>query len=382
MTSFQVFPERLPEKNKRRDNGFFIAMLLLLGLGLVTLYIISGASGLRIKGNELHFVKNQCIYCLIGFFLMLVCILFPLKWIKKLLPFIVLGTALICLITIIPGIGIKLNGARRWIRIPILGRFQPSELAKIAVVLYLAHIFSKENNKGAGAVVHGAVVLFAFVLIIFLQDDFSTAFFILILGLAVFFMAGVKIYWFVSFGLMVFPVAFLFIFTKKYRVERLVAFFNPSYDLHGLNYQVSRACEVISSGGFWGKGINGDLRSVFTIPEVQADFIFAGWAEVMGLFGVLIYFVLLVYFAVKGFAFALNCADKFCGLTVFGLVTSIVLQSLMNCGVVCGALPSTGIPLPFFSSGGSSLVMTLMMCGIIMNIFRVDKKMKMEKIYE
>lgn len=382
MNNYPIFAHRPGIKNTKTDNGFIISIILLLGLGLVTLFISASGTALRIKNDSMHFILRQLRYCIVGFLVMLVVYFVKTSFIIKILPIIVFGSMFICLLTYIPGLGITLKGARRWIHFPIVGRLQPSELVKPAVVLFLANFFSKDREGGTPQLFKAAIIICVFVIIIFGQDDFSTAFFIMVLSLIMFFIAGIKLRWFVSFCLVALPVAFLFIFTEKYRVYRLIAFFNRDYDLHGLNYQVNMAKKAIASGGFWGKGINTSLRSATTIPEIQADFIFAGWAESMGFFGVLCYFALLIYFALKGYKSALNCVDKFNGLTCFGLVTCIVYQSIINCGVVCGALPSTGIPLPFFSSGGSSLIITLAMCGLIMNVLKNDRKIQKENYYE
>ncbi len=232
-------------------------------------------------------------------------------------------------------------------------------------------------DEAVVSVLPAAVGMFSFILIVFLQDDFSTAFFILLISLIIFFMVGVKLYWFFAFCAFSLPIIILFIFTESYRVNRLIAFLKPGFDMHGLNYQITAAKRAISAGGFWGKGFGTGLQKVAGIPEVQADFIFAGWAEGMGFFGILLFFLLVALFVWRGYYIAFSCKDRFCSYMVFGLTSSILIQILMNCGVVCGALPSTGIPLPFFSSGGSSLMVTLIMCGLIINVSKIEKGTEM-----
>jgi cell division protein FtsW len=146
----------------------------------------------------------------------------------------------------------------------------------------------------------------------------------------------------------------------------------PEFDLYGINYQSNVARFAISVGNLFGEGIGAGLTQIKRIPEVYADYIFAGWTEAMGFLGVLAYFALLVYFAWRGYRVAWRCPDRFGALTAFGCTTSIFFQSLINCGVVSSALPSTGIPLPFFSSGGSSLIITFCMCGLIINTSRLQ----------
>lgn len=357
------------------DTGFVVAVILLLGLGLVTLYASSVNYAVKAFDDSLYFVRRQLISAGIGLFLLVLFSIIDLSFIRKLLPVIFIGTLVLCIMTFLPFIGVERNGARRWIKLPVLGTFQPSEIAKFAVVLFLANFFDKKHDilKESGFNIAPAVFgLFCTVLLVFLQDDFSTAFFIMMVGLSLFFIAGIKLGWFLGFCAFSLPIVILFIFTESYRVKRLIAFFNPEQYSHGVNYQINASRRAISAGSFWGEGLSGGLKQVNGIPEVQADFIFAGWAEGMGFLGVIFFFALLIFFAWRGYNIAFKCEDKFRSYTAFGLVTCIILQTLLNCGVVCGALPATGIPLPFFSSGGSSLIVTLLMCGVIINISKFD----------
>ena len=357
------------------DTGFVVSVILLLGLGLVTLYASSVSYATRAFDDSLYFVRRQLICTGIGLLLMIISSIIDLNFVRKLLPIIFVGTIVLCVMTFLPFIGVERNGARRWIKLPILGTFQPSEVAKFTIVLFLSNFFAKKHDilKESGFNIAQAVVgLFFTVLLVFLQDDFSTAFFIMLVGLSLFFIAGIKLGWFLGFCAFSFPIVILFIFTESYRVKRLIAFFNPEQYSHGVNYQINASQRAISSGGFWGEGLGSGLKQVTGIPEAQADFIFAGWTEAMGFLGVIFFFILIIFFAWRGYKIAFSCQDLFRSYTAFGLVTCILLQTLLNCGVVCGALPATGIPLPFFSSGGSSLIVTLLMCGVIINISKFD----------
>lgn len=359
------------------DPGFVISLILLSGLGLVSLYFSSAGYAMRAFGDELYFVKRQFISFAVGFVFLAVMSVVSFDFLRKLLPYIYIGTLILCLMTFLPYIGVERNNARRWIRFPLIGTFQPSELAKFAVILFLANWFDKHGDKlndssfGIWQVVIG---LFSVVLIVFLQNDFSTAFFIMVIGLSMLFIAGLKISWFIGFCVFSLPIVILFIFTKTYRVNRLIAFFNPEKYSHGANYQVNAAGRAIASGRFFGDGFGGGIKRIDSVPEAQSDFVFAGWAESMGYLGVILFFALVLYFAYRGFVIAFRCKDKCRSYTAFGIVTSIVLQILLNCGVVVGALPSTGIPLPFFSSGGSSVITTLLMCGVVINISKFDNE--------
>lgn len=357
------------------DTGFVVSVILLLCLGLITLYASSVSYATRAFDDSFYFVKRQLISAGIGLFCLFIFSIIDLDFVRKVLPIIFIGTLVLCAMTFLPFIGVERNGARRWIKLPLLGTFQPSEVAKFSIILFLANFFDKKHDvlKESGFNIGQAVFgLFFTVLLVFLQDDFSTAFFIMIVGLSMFYIAGIKLGWFLGFCVFSLPIVILFIFTESYRVKRLIAFFNPEQYSHGVNYQINASQRAISNGGILGEGFGSGLKKVTGIPEAQADFIFAGWAEAVGFLGVIIFFCLIIYFAFRGYKIAFRCEDKFRSFAVFGIITSIVLQVLLNCGVVCGALPATGIPLPFFSSGGSSLIITLLMCGVVINISKYN----------
>ncbi|MBQ4498248.1 MAG: putative lipid II flippase FtsW [Spirochaetaceae bacterium] len=360
---------------KKADIGFLVSFILLLGLGLVTLYSVSINPGMRIKNDELFFVKRQIAFLLVGSVVVFFLSMVDLDRVRNILPAIVLFSIFLCLLTCIPGIGIEKNGARRWLGIAGI-EFQSSEPAKLVIVLYLAHLFAKKHDKLdelAATIIPAVIMTSVFVVFIYLQNDFSTSLIVMILSFVLFFFSGIKLRWFVIFFCLVLPVVLLFVFTEPYRVERIISFLNPSIDPYGGGYQLNMARKAISGGGFWGKGIGGLFRGSVSIPEVQSDFIFAGWAEEMGFFGIMLYFVVLTYFVVRGYKIALSCEDRFRSLLAFGCVSAILIQSLMNCGVVCGLFPSTGIPLPFFSSGGTSLIVSMSFCGLIINVSRWNK---------
>ena len=168
----------------------------------------------------------------------------------------------------------------------------------------------------------------------------------------------------------VIPLSALFVFLEPYRLNRIIGFLDQDSYLQTLNYQTYAARRAISAGGFWGQGLGSGLSRINSIPEIQSDYIFAGWAESMGYFGVLIYFALLTLFAWRGLHCAMTAKSRFASIAAFGFIVSIIAQSVMNVAVVGGVIPTTGIPLPFFSSGGSSILFTLATCGFLVNASR------------
>jgi len=372
-----------PIDSKGTDTGLIISMILLFALGLFTLYASSESYAVRVFGDSMYFVKRHLISMAVGIVLLIAAACVPLEFTRRCLAVIFLGTFVLCLMTFLPGIGDERNGATRWIKLPGLGTFQPSEAAKIAVVMYLANLFDKKAERmddPRASVYPAAVGVMLFVFVIFFQNDFSTSIFILGIALMMFLLAGIKWRWFIAFALFAIPLGILFVFVSEYRVNRVIAWIRPDYDIMGINYQLNASRRAISAGGLWGAGFGTGLEYVTKIPEVQSDFIFAGWTEAMGLFGVVLYLGILFYFEYRCVVTALTANTRFKSLLVFGLALSILAQSLMNCGVVSGSLPSTGIPLPFFSSGGSSLIMTMISCGLIINVSQ--SKDSVERAYE
>ena len=363
------------ERNKtpeRIDVPFVLLLVLLCGLGFAALYSGSPGYAIRIQKDPLYFVTRQAINLAVGVVAMIVLSSIKLDFLRGLLPKIVIASLVISLLPFLPGLGVNRNGASRWIG---LGKFsfQPSELVKIVVVLYLANLFAKKYDKLdqpkisiLPAVLTSAVLVAS----VYIQNDFSKSVFVILIVLVMFFVAGVDWRWFLRLFACAAPLIVMMVLSKDYRVERVVSFFHPDRDPLRAGYQVNAALNALSEGGFWGRGLGNGIRKISGIPEVQSDFIFAVWGEEMGYIGVLFYFALLALFSLRGFFISLKCPDRFGCYLGFGCTATIFLQSLMNCGVVVRLFPATGIPLPFFSSGGSSLLITLCLCGLIINVSR------------
>ena len=376
MNQFTFYANKPSQKYNKVDIWLLASILLLWGLGIFTLYVCSQNFALRAFGDPIYFVKRQLLCSAVGFVLFAGFAVTDMKYIRKFVGLIVIATIILCLLTFIPGISITKNGARRWIRLPGNFSFQPSELVKFALVLFLANYFDKQDkllDPEEKTVFPCVIFLIVFAGIVFAQKDFSSGVFIMLIGILLFFVSGAKLLWIFPFALLAIPAGFLMITLNPYRLQRLIGWISPDDFSSTINYQSLNAKRAISAGGVWGSGIGAGLSKINSIPEVQADYIFAGWAEAMGYIGVVLYFVLLVYFAYRGYKAAFNNPDKFSSLATFGCVSAIVLQSLVNTMVVCGLLPTTGINLPFFSLGGTSIIVTLAMCGFIVNASRCEK---------
>lgn len=376
MSQFTFYANKPSETYHKIDMGLLTSILLLWGLGMFTLFVCTQNYAGRAYVDTLYFVKRQFICSIVGFVLFLFFMLTDMKVIRKMLSIIVIASLILCIMTFIKPLSIEKNGARRWLRMPGNFSFQPSELIKFSLVLFLANYFDKqeqienEEDKSVFPCVIGFIV---FIGVVFGQKDFSTGLFITVIGILLFFVSGTKLRWIFPFLLIAIPAVFLMISLNPYRLHRVIGWIRPDEFGSTINYQSIAAKRAISAGGVWGSGIGSGLVRINSIPEIQADYIFAGWSESMGYVGVVIYFVLLLFFAWRGYKTALICPDRFSAYGAFGCVSIIFLQSLLNTMVVCGLLPSTGIPLPFFSLGGSSIIITLAMCGFILNASRCEE---------
>ena len=379
MNQYDFYAHKPSANYHKRDIWFLISVLLLWGLGMFTIFVCSQGYAARFFNNDsFYFVKRQLVCSVAGIVLFIAFLLLDMETIKKLVMLMVLVTLVLCLLTFIKPLSIEKNGARRWIRLPLNFTFQPSELVKFTLVVYLASYFDKLNEDVTGEkdVLPCVGIFLSMVILVLFQKDFSTSVFLTCIGILMFFVAGAKLKWIIPFLIIAIPVVIIIVASETYRLERIIGFLKPSENIQGINYQATASKAAISAGGVWGSGIGRGLSKLNSIPEVQADYIFAGWSEAMGYIGVLAYIVLLLLFAWRGYKAAFSCPDRFAAYGCFGCVSVIVVQSIVNLMVVCGLLPSTGIPLPFFSVGGSSIIVTLAMCGFIVNVSRC------EEIYE
>jgi cell division protein FtsW len=246
-------------------------------------------------------------------------------------------------------------------------------MVKFVLPLYLAHILDKKQgnlDNFYSGILPPVLVTGLFFALIQMQNNFSTAVFIIFNVLVMFFLAGIRLRYFMAAIAMIIPISALLVFTKEHRVRRLVSFIKPEWDPLGAGFQVRASRDAIASGGFFGKGIGEGTRKIANVPEIHSDFIFSAYVEETGFIGILLFFALFAVFAFLGFTISLRSRTMFGKLLAAGLTTMIAAQAMLNVAVVSGALPATGIPLPFFSAGGSSLVTTLVCCGLIANVAR------------
>ncbi|MBN1648588.1 MAG: putative lipid II flippase FtsW [Spirochaetales bacterium] len=360
------------ERVDRKQGDFIILIFvfLLTMIGLVMMFSSSYYYGLKRFGDPTHFLGQQLIALAIGFVLFLIAVKIPLRYLRAAVPVILFAALALTVLTLIPGVSREVMGARRWLFIGGFS-FQPAEFVKLALVLYLAAILSKKGDNihdFYNSILPPLIVVGLFVTLIYLQNDFSSALFIFIASFLLFFIAGVPWFYFVIIAIIIGILSLIMIFSAEHRVMRVLTFIEPQSDPLGAGYQMIRAQQSLAQGGFWGSGFGAGTAKLGGLPEAHSDFVFAVLGEEAGFLGVLFVLALFLGLGVRGFMIVMQTNNRFRALLAFGLTVSILYQALLNMAVVSGLVPATGIPLPFFSHGGTSLMITLIMCGLLINV--------------
>ncbi|MFH1361327.1 MAG: putative lipid II flippase FtsW [bacterium] len=351
------------------DYIFVFAVLALVAVGLIMIFSASPTMGLKIN-DTYFFIKRHLFYLLLGGLALYFGLSLDLKTLKKRSGLIFAVSIFLLLLLFVPGVGKKISGATRWINLVFIS-FQPSEFFKFAMILYLANLLA---NKGAKLqdFVQGllpVLVLIGLVLgVIILQPDLGTAIAIAGTSFVMLFAANARLAHLSLLGGVGVTLIAVLSVTSPYRLRRMVAFLDPWKDPQGSGFHIIQSLLAVGSGGFSGLGLGASKQKFFYLPQQFTDFIFAILCEELGLLGGVAVLILFIIFVVRGFRIAMNAPDSFSLLLATGLVAWLAIQALMNIMVVLGLLPTTGIPLPFISYGGTATIMNLLAVGILINI--------------
>ena len=362
----------MPRLN-RPDVWLLLATAGLLGLGLVTVFNASYFYAQDRYGDPLVFFRKQVVALVIGATVLFVLSRVRLEWFERLANPVFLCLVVALIAVLIPGIGVARGGARRWIG---AGAFniQPSEFAKLAVVLYLARSISRKRDL-MGSFVQGVlphvVVVGVCTLLVAAQPDFGTA---AILGLVLMLMlygGGARPLHLVGLGLCALPPVVLAVMHAPYRMRRIFAFLDPWSYSQDIAFQLVQSLIAFGSGGLFGVGLGASRQKMFFLPEAHTDFLFALIGEELGVLGAVLVLGLFAVIGIRGFRVALRHPDSFASLLAFGLTLVLLLQAVINVGVVVGLLPTKGLALPFLSYGGSALIGALVPVGILSALSRM-----------
>ncbi|MDA3808775.1 MAG: putative lipid II flippase FtsW [Spirochaetaceae bacterium] len=360
------------------DTIFLILIVLLSGVGVTALFSSSYHFAENVFGSPFHFVFKQLTWLILGAISAFAASKISFDLIKRYIPVIMFISIGINLLLFIPGLGIESGGARRWLEIGGFS-FQPSELIRLSLVLYVAKML--ENNKDrmkdfSKAIVPQMLIILISTLVVYSQNDFSSAALIFAVAFLMLIIGGISSVFVIALGASGSLAAFIMLNAKPYRISRIVSWLNPELDPDGAGYQVLTARSALQSGGFWGEGFGQSTMKLGALPQAHSDFVFAIIGEEAGYVGVLFVFVLFGLFAWRGYSIAMKSEGTFEKYTAFGLTTAVYLQALTNMSVVCGLVPATGIPLPLFSTGGSTSLITLLIFGLLLNISRNNNSSK------
>ncbi len=356
------------------DKPFLILVVLLTCLGFIavaTAGYVYAKERATFGYDSFYFVKKQVVWVFLGFAAMLGMSLVDYGFIKKATVLIAVVAVILLLLVFVPGIGVVRNGARRWINIGL--QFQPSEIAKLALIIVLARYISKIPEKMKtftyGVLYPGFFVAF-FCALVIIEKHMSATIIIFLLGAMLIIVGGVNLKWVAMFGGLGFSAAAFIILFTDYTKARVDAWLHPELYLQSGSYQPYEGLLAIGSGGFFGTGLTNSIQKYMWLPEPYNDFIFAIWAEELGFVGAAALVIIFLLLAWRGFLIASKAPDLFSSLLVTGLTLKVTFQSILNIFVVTSMIPTTGISLPFFSYGGTALIMQLAEMGMILSVSR------------
>ncbi|MCX5701893.1 MAG: putative lipid II flippase FtsW [Candidatus Omnitrophica bacterium] len=352
--------------------NIFTATVILICIGIVMIYSASSIYALERYKDGFFFLKRHVSFLVIGIFFTLLVMSIDYRRIKKFSRPLLFLSILLLLLVLIPGIGREVAGARRWFRFKFIS-FQPSGLAHMAVIIYVADFIARKGNI-IRSFRHGFLppisVLGLVSVLILAQPDLGTTLALGAVVVIMLFIAGARLSYLLSLLLASLPALYILIFSVPYRRMRILAFLNPWLDPRGSGFQIIQSQIALGSGGIFGVGLGQSRQKLFYLPAAHTDFIFSIIGEELGLIGTLSIIILFLIFIQQGLKIIKNTQDTFGYFLSLGLTLTIAFKAIINIGVSCGVLPTKGLPLPFISYGGSSFIFDLLTVGILMNIAR------------
>ena len=353
---------------------FFASYMMLLCLGVVMIYSSSGVYALETMNNSAYFLLRHLMFLVIGGVMMWFTMIIDYRDIQKYAKYILLAALVMLVLVLIPHIGKVSSGARRWFSAgPI--NFQPSEYAKVAMIIYLADFFTRKRSairsfrRGFMPV---AMVMGVMCLLIIKQPDLGNTVLVTVITMSMYFVAGGRKSLFAAIGALAVPVLTFLILIEPYRMRRMVSFINPWDDAQGAGFQLSQSQIALGAGGFWGVGLGRSEQKLFYLPAAHTDFIFSIIGEELGFLGALAVVFLFGVFIWQGTRIIRHVSDSFGYLLCVGIMVMLSIQVVVNIGVSIGALPTKGLPLPFISYGGSALIFNMVVVGLMLNVSRTQ----------
>ncbi len=339
-----------------------ISGILVSLFGLVAIYDASVLDAFNTFGDKFHYVKQQASWLALGIFVSLIVAKIPLTFLKKISPTILIASLVLMILVLIPGIGSKFLGARRWL---IFGPLviQPAEILKISLILYLSHWLEKSR-----LLTHFLLIIGVCMALLMLQPDLGTAIIIVGASFLVYYLSGAPIKHILSFSSILLSAVAILILLSPYRLDRVKTFLDPTSDPLGRSYHINQVLYGIGSGGLGGVGLGRSRQKYAFLPEATTDSIFVIIAEEFGFLGASATIALLAYLVWASFKVALLAKDKFGKMLASGVSLLFLVQIFVNLSSMVALIPLTGVPLPFISYGGSSLVSNFLALGLLINV--------------
>lgn len=367
----------LHNKQIKSDLSFLLTtVVILIIVGMIFIYSSSSVFALEKLGSAHYFLQKQIVGLIVGLVGAFIVCLIPIELLKKFTPLLFLSSLFLTTLTVITPFGQQIHGSARWLNLPFIS-FQPSELLKISLILYIAYFLTKKEKMHV-SFLHGYVPLMIVLgitgIILLRQPDFGLTVTLITTAFVVLFIARIylKYLGFTLLGLI--PIMIGLILAKSYRLKRILTFLDPWSDAQGAGFQIIQSLIAIGSGGFFGVGIGQSKQKFFYLPMQHTDFIFSIIAEETGFLGASLVILLFLLFLYFGLRVAWQLTDRFCLYSVIGFVIVISLQALINICVTTGLAPTKGIGLPFISYGNTALVCQIITIGIIVNMVLENKK--------
>ena len=353
---------------KKYDKVLLISVIILSLFGLLMIYSASSVWATYKFNDSYKYLKSQGIFLLLGYFLIYIVKNIPYQIYKKYSNKILFICIILLILVLIPGIGTIRNGSRSWFGIGPLG-IQPSEATKLGLIIFSSKYLANNKIKDIKTSILPLLVIIVFIFgLIMLQPDLGTGVIIVMSIVSLLFISGVNMNFFVKIGILGLMGIVILVIIAPYRMARITSFINPWSDPLGSGFQIIQSLYAIGPSGLLGMGLGNSIQKHFYLPEPQTDFIFSIISEELGLVGVLIVVTLFMAIIYRGIKTALDCEDRFGKYLAFGITFSIAFQTILNLMVVVGLIPVTGVTLPFLSYGGSSLLISMIEIGILLNI--------------
>lgn len=368
------FSNVLNDNNKGKlDFPLLISIIVLLCIGIIMVSSASSYSALANYDNSNYFFTKQLGFAIVGVILMLIISKIDYRKYKK-FSYLFFIFAIILMILVLTPIGVSVNGAKRWLGVGNLFRFQPSEIMKIALIFATATYVSinyKKLESWKGYIIPFCM-LFAVGVIMYLQDHLSGMIVMGIASISIIFSSGIKIkpIYVIIAVILIGGILVGFVFSDSYRVSRVTAFLHPEEDIRGSNWQPAQSLYALGSGEIFGLGLGQSREKYLWLPEAQNDFIFSVLGEELGFVGAVGVLLLFLFFIYRGFKIAMSCKELYGSMIAAGIVSVFAIQIFINIAVVTCSMPTTGMPLPFFSYGGTALLFNLCTMGVLLNISR------------